>query len=309
MISVFIGENTIERDSALKKYIAKFVSNNGDMALDVLNSEDLRFNDVIDSVTTAPFLASKRMVIVRYLSGNKELADRFEDIAARIADSTELVLVETTLDNRSSYSKQIKKLADNYNLYKALDGQELIDWVAATTAQKGGNISNKDAAYLIDRVGQNQQLLDSEIEKLLLLDSTISKHNIDELTERSPQSSVFNMIDALMQGRIGDASKLYDEQRAQGVEPQIIMGMLTWQLSVLANIVAEPKDNPDIVAKRSKLSPFVVRKNYPLAKNINKSKMVQILDLAIDADKKIKTGKLKADNGVHSLLLQIGNNL
>lgn len=307
MLTVFIGENTVARDKALKAYINNFVGSNGDMALDKLNADDLKLTDLIDAVTTVPFLSDKRMVVLKYLSTNKELADKIDVVATRVADSTDLVLVETAVDNRGLYSKNLKKLADNYNSYSSLDGIELADWAVSEASSVGGNLTKNDAMYLADRLGHNQQIISSEIHKLVLVDKNITKQTIEEMTAASPHSSVFNMIDSLMQGRIDKASTLYDEQRAQGMEPQAIMGMITWQLLILANIVAAGNEPADVIAKKAKISPFVVRKNLNLASNLSRRKMVQILDLAIEADLKTKTGKVKPDAGVHTLLLEIAS--
>lgn len=307
MISVFIGDNTSERDKALLSYIDQFISINGEMAIDRLNADELTFAKFIDAVTTVPFLSLRRMVLVKYLSNNKEITDKFEIITKRIADSTELVILETRLDNRSIYAKTLKKIADNYNSFTSLEGDELIHWLMNEVNRKNGIISKKDAVYLIDRLGHHQQIINSEIDKLLLYDQHISQQSIDIMTKSSPNSSVFNMVDALMQNKLDIASKIYDEQRAQGIEPQAIMGMINWQLNVLAHIVASHGDSPDVIAKRAKISPFVIKKNINIARNINKSKIVQLLDLAIATDFDIKTGKLKPDQGVHTLLIQIAS--
>ena len=200
-------------------------------------------------------------------------------------------------------------MADTFNKYESLDGANLIDWLIAEANSNGGNIKRPTAQYLIDRVGHNQQLLHSEIQKLLLIGKDITEPIINDMTEESPSSSVFNMLDSLMNGRVDIASKLYDEQRAQGMEPQAVMGMITWQLFALSAIVASDGDSPDVISKRYKLSPFVVRKNTTLAKKLNRGQMVDLLDSAIESDLNIKTGKSKPNDEVHSLLLVLAGKI
>lgn len=307
MITVFLGENTAERDKAFKTFLANFVSHNGDMAVDFINVEDVIINNIIDSVTTVPFLSNKRLVVIKYLGANKELADKLDMIIDRTSGSTELVIIETTLDNRSIYAKTLKKRADTLNIYESLEGAGLVQWLVNEAKAMGASLSNTDATYLIERVGHNQQLLTSELTKLTLIDAKITRPIINEMTEQSPSSSVFSMLDSVVAGRVDVASKLYDEQRAQGVEPQAIMGMITWQLSILSAIVASHGDSADIIAKRHKLSPFVVRKNNNLAQQLSRAQILNMLDIAIETDENIKTGKLKPVNAVHSLILELAN--
>lgn len=305
MVTLFIGENTAQRDKAFKAYVAKFVSNNGQMAVDSLNTEDVKLNNVVDAVTTVPFLSSKRLVVIRYLGVQKDIASQIDTILKRTADTTDLVFVETSLDKRGIYYKTLIKKADEVKKFDGLDGASLTNWLTDDVADSGGEITRQSAQYLIDRVGTNQQLLSNDAEKMLLVSSRIDNKLIDAMTHSSPHSSVFNMLDSIARGQANRVSKLYDEQRAQGMEPQAILGMLVWQLFIMANIVVAPKDTPDIIAKRSKLSPFVVKKTMNMASNISKRQMVDLLDITIKADADIKTGKSKADVTVHNLLLEL----
>ena len=307
MITVFIGDNVTERDKYYINYVKQFTSLSGDLAIDNLNADELTYSKFIDAVTTLPFLSNKRMVIVKYLSNNKEVAEKFDLVAKRIADSTELVIVETRLDNRSIYAKTLKKIANNYNVLTSLEGEELTKWLINEISFKNGKITKKDATYLIDRLGHNQQIVYSEIDKLLLYDLNVTQQTIDIMTKSTPSSSVFNMLDALMQGKLDKASLIYDEQRQQGIEPLAIMGMINWQLNILANIVVGAGDSSDVIAKRAKISPYVVKKNINVNRKLSKTKLIELLDLAISTDFKIKTGKLKPDQAVHTLLIQIAS--
>ena len=161
------------------------------------------------------------------------------------------------------------------------------------------------AAFIIDRVGQDQQFLLNEIKKISLYNKKITKESIILMTQSVPRSSIFNLLDAITKGKPDAVSKLYDEQRSQGMEPRAIMGMLAWQLNILSNIVAAPKDAPGVIAKRSKLSPFVVKKNMDLAMKLSKAQLIDMLDSTIESDINIKSGKSKPDTEVHHLLLDL----
>lgn len=305
MTYLFYGENSQERDAAVKQVLQAFIAVNGDMAVDVLDTEDCDVASAIDAVTTVPFLSPKRLVILRYASANKDVSSAIDTILDRIADTTDVMFIEGRMDARSIYTKTLKKRVSDSKHFEAVEGPALNDWVVAEVQRLGGSIRPSTAQLLLDRVGHNQQLLHNELQKLLLVDHDISDQLVMSMTHITPSSSVFTMLDAIVQGKVGDASRLYYEQRSQGMEPLAILGMIAWQLHILAMIVAA-KDQPvDSIAKRTKLNPFVVRKNMTIASRMSKRQMVALLDAAIASDLRIKSGKAKPDPEVHVLLLRL----
>ena len=89
---------------------------------------------------------------------------------------------------------------------------------------------------------------------------------------------------------------LYEEQRAQKVEPAQIIAMLTWQLHVLAVIKAAGDRPVDQVAKEAKLNPFVVRKSQAVVKKLSIARLRSLVGdlLKIDIDSKTKGVDLDA---------------
>lgn len=305
MTYLYYGENTQERDQAVKKLLGAFIAVNGDMAVDIIETETAEIAAVIDAVTTIPFLSPKRLVILRYASANKDLAAAIDTVLDRIADSTDVLFIEARLDARSVYTKTLKKRVSEIKHFESVEGPLLQGWAVQEAKRLGGIISAPNAQLLIDRVGHNQQLLHNELKKLLLVDTTISKESIMQMTHVAPSSSVFAMLDAIMQGRVSEASRLYYEQRVQGMEPQAILGMIVWQLHTMAIIVAAKSQTVESIAAKAKMNPFVVRKNMAIAKHVSKQQMVALLDATIATDTKIKTGKVKPDVAVHVLLLEL----
>ncbi len=307
MTYLYYGENTQERDAAVKALLGSFIAVNGDMAVDVIDTEMAEPADVIDAVTTVPFLSPKRLVVLRYVSSNKELALAIETLLNRIADTTDVLFIESHLDARSVFAKTLKKQVNEVKHFESIEGPQLQGWVVQEAAKLGGTIAPRDAQLLLDRVGHNQQLIHNELVKLILVDTTISTDLIREMTHVTPSSSVFAMLDAIMQGNVGGASRMYYEQRAQGMEPQAILGMIIWQLHSLAITVVSRQLPADDIAKKTKLNPFVIRKNMTIAKKISKKQMVALLDAVIATDTTIKTGKAKADSAIHALFIELAS--
>lgn len=302
MITAFIGDNGPAREQAAKDYIGSFIGVHGSSAIDRFSGDAIEKADLKDTIASIPFLSNKRMVIVRDLSANKNLSENFEEVAGSVADSTELIIIENHIDSRSKYLGELKKQAE-VKEFAHLEGEDLVRWIIEQAAALNGKISHADALFLVERIGTNHQLIINELAKLILYEPTITQESIKLMTTYTPQSSVFAMLDSAFNNQTEKALKLYQEQRALGSEPQAILGMIAWQLHVLAVVKAAVDKSPQQIANESKLNPFVIRKNLNIAKNINSGKLVKMIDNAINADIMIKSTTTNPDNVLQTLII------
>lgn len=302
MIVAFIGDNGHAREQAASEYILGFTNVHGAMAVDKLIGEEADFRALNDAVSTVPFLSPRRLVVVRDLGANKLLAEQLQTLVDAVADTTDLVIIESHIDGRSKYLTNLKKYAE-VRQFAHLDGDALVAWVIEQTNVLGGKISRQVAQQLVDRVGSNQQLIDNELAKLVLYNPKITQESVNELTAYTPQSSIFAMLDAAFSGKMADALKLYSEQRTQGMEPQAILGMITWQLHALTLVKAAGNMPAQDIASRAKLSPFVVRKNQANARNISDQKLIKLLERAIQTDKAVKSTAINIDDAIQTLII------
>lgn len=302
MIISFVGDNSFARERAARDYIDTFVGTHGTFEVDRLNGEDIDADMLGGAVSTPPFLSQRRLVVVRDLGTNKLLNESFVKIAPTVADTTDLVVIEGRVDGRSKYLQALKDQTD-FREFTQLDGDALVRWIALQVADKGGSIERRDAQYIVDRVGSNQQMIANEIDKLLAYTPKITKESIESLTDYLPQSSIFAMLESAFSGDVKKALDMYQEQRLQGMEPQAILGMIAWQLHILALVKTGQDKTPADLASSAKLNPFVVRKSMNITKKLSFDQLVYLLDLATATDAKLKTVKMNADNALTALII------
>ena len=181
----------------------------------------------------------------------------------------------------------------------------LAQWLTQRTKQQGGSISSGDARYLVERVGLNQQLLASELEKLLLYDLKITRETVDLLTEATPQSTIFQLLEAAFAGNAKRTMKLYTEQRALKVEPQQIIAMLAWQLHVLALVKTAGARNSQEIASEARLSPYVVQKSQAIAQSLSLAELKKLIKDLLTIDTRLKRESLDSDEMLKNYLLRM----
>jgi DNA polymerase-3 subunit delta len=287
MIVVLTGANTFLLNNFLGKIVSEFTEKSGD-SIERFDAQELPNADgILDAVRSISFLEPKKLVIVRDFAQNKDVVLKIEDIIKNTADSTDLVLLDQKLDKRTSMFKFLKKECD-VRSFDPLQPHELEKWFALQANEFGADISTQNIRFIIDRTGPNQQLLHSELEKLTLHTKTITKEDIEMLVEPTPQSVVFEMLEALFSGDARKAHELYIDQRAQGEEPQKLLAMITWQLQQLTLAVFSPNKTTASLTALG-MSPYSAQKTLKLAANISKSDLKFFITELADIDMQSKT--------------------
>lgn len=302
MVTVVVGNNDLLVQQTARERIAAFGKEYGDTAVeryDGADTEPVQLQNILQAV---PFLSAKRLVVLRGASSHKAIAEALPELLSDVPETTEVLIIEQNPDKRTAYYKFLMKQSDVLRCDE-LDVRGLTDWLVAEAERRGGQLRTPDAQYLVDRVGTNQLQLAGELDKLLTYDPHVSRHTIELLTDRSPQSSVFELLDAAFAGRTERALALFKEQRAQAVEPMAIVGMIAWQLHILAVVKAAGSRSPEEIAKDAKLSPFVVKKALGLVRSIPLTTIKQWVRSTLQLDAELKRKPINADDAVQHLLL------
>lgn len=304
MITTLTGSNDFARGLELKRLVAGFIAEHTDMAIERFDGEEADANAMVGAVSSLPFLTARKLVVLREPGKQKAFAERIADIVKETADTTDVIIVEPKLDKRLAYYKTLKKVTE-FKEFGDLDATGLAKFVAEYVAGQGGVIKPVDARLLVDRVGPNQQLLAAEAGKLLAYDVQVTRESIELLVEPMPQSTVFELLDAVFAGKGKYAMQLYREQRALKVEPQAIIAMLAWQLHILAVVVSAAGRTADDIARSAKLNPYVVRKTQGLARGLTLERVGQMIAGLMRLDRQLKSVSIDADEALQLYLLKL----
>lgn len=301
MISTLTGNNSYLLKRRLDELTAEFVKKYGEFSLERIDAESVSSEAILDAVQSQPFLSIRKMVVVRDLFANKPAAEAIEQIISSISESTDLVIYEPATDKRTTFYKTLKSKTQ-LEEYTELDARGLAKWLADEAKSRGGELSYANANYLVERVGSNQALLANELEKLLIYEPKISRASIDILTEPTPQSKIFELLDAAFTGNKKRALKLYDEQRVQRVEPQAILAMIGWQLRLIALAKHAGSRKSAQIAKDTGMNPYPIDKAVGLAGKISEKQLNGMVSEALDIDYRGKSTSLDMDEALKTYI-------
>ena len=299
-----IGSNVFGLRKRLDELVQVFVKENGELAVEKFDGEEHEARAIIGGLQSLPFLAKRKMVVIRNGNLNKEFAEAAEQIISSIGELTDVIFYEPQIDRRTAYFKVLK---DKTQLeeFNEMDIRSLAQWLVGEAKKSAGTLSFADANYLVERLGTNQALLANELDKLLIYNSRITRENIELLTEPNPQSKVFDLLDVAFAGQKGRALKLYDDQRAQKVEPQAILAMIAWQLNIIA--IAKYSKGQDIseVSRESGIKDYPLRKARGLADKLDDEKLKNMVSEALNIDWRGKTTSLDLDEALKTYIISL----
>jgi DNA polymerase-3 subunit delta len=301
MIVSLTGNNSFAIKLRLDELMGGFLKSYGELALEKIDAEEADAQAILEAIQALPFLAQRKMVVVRAMSGNKVAAEQIEQIISSVPDSTDLVLYEPATDKRTSFYKALRAKTE-LEEYNQLDPQGLAHWLAEEAKKRGGELGLGEATYFVERVGQNQMLLSNELDKLLTYNQKISRAAISELIEPTPQTKIFDLLDAAFGGNKKRALQIYDEQRAQKVEPQAIMAMVAWQLQLLALAKLGEGKPPIQIAKDAGVSSYPLVKASNLVNKLSLSRLKEITDEALRIDWRSKTSSIDLDEALKTYI-------
>ena len=286
MITLLIGDNSFETEQALLDIADKF-----DGKVEKIDGADLQLSQLPDILMGVSLFSTARTVIVRGLSENKSIWSVFGDWLPRISDDIHLVLVEPKPDKRTVTFKALKDnaIVKEFIAWTDRDYAKAEKWAIDQAKKLGFELNNKNAQFLVKRVGVDQWQLFHAVQKLSMVDS-ISEDVVKDIVEANPIENVFELFETAISGNM---KQLKDKLRILEQTEDIyrLSALLYSQAFQLAAVAAAEKG--DNVAKDFGIHPYVAQKLESVAKKVGKTNVNKIVKIlaATDDDMKISAAE------------------
>jgi DNA polymerase III delta subunit len=305
MITLLYGENEFAVFAEQRARIAVFLAAYDEYGLERIDGEIAEPNAIGGAVLQLPFLASKKLVIIRSIFASKSSCDKLLEILPNIPSEVDVLLVDPRADKRTKLFKTLQSAKQTVE-FKNLTGSSLEKWIVGYAAEIGGVVSPADASYLVARVGLSQIQLAREVEKLSI-QGQVTRLMIDELTDMTLDASVFDLLDAVFSGSTDAAMAVYDQLVGAKTDPIEIMGLMGWQLHLLAAVKYAGPGSPQDVARATGLSPYSIGKALNIVRSMTVDDVKHAVRRALETDVLIKTTPVNSVDAVRVLLLELAN--
>ena len=190
---------------------------------------------VAAALNAMTFAIGRRFIIVDGVERWKEKdLDALEAAMAHIDPDTTLSFFARE-DGRSKAPKRlhdaIKRAGGEISVQENLKPWELPKWVTQQARACGLGLTPEAARALVNQVGERQERLLRELEKLVLEfgpGTDLDAEQIQDLTASSAEHKAWTLADALLSGDPARATRAYLQIRAQG---ERLPGLIYWMSS------------------------------------------------------------------------------
>jgi len=277
-----------------------------------------------------PFLSEKRFVLVEGLlekfeskkeggrkkaSGKSNKEDEnlaFANAVKNLPPFTELVITGGKISDRNPLLQELLKTS-KVKAFPLLKGTQIIQWIEKRVASqaKGKKISPKAAAMMVRLVGNDLWTMANELDKLILYtgENEIGEEDVKAVVTNAQEAGVFNMVDAIIEQRIGAAQELLQQLFRQGMAPSQILVMISRQVRIIYQVKemrTAGKQRGEMMGKLGLTSDFVLRKAWEQAERYSPARIKEVYHQLLEADISIKTGKVEGELALDILIAEMG---
>lgn len=300
----------------IKKEIDKILNANSIEKINVseYNLEIDNFKDIIEDANTISLFADKKAIIVNnsYIFTGKSIKNEndpelFLDYFKNAnPDSIIIFIVDSEkLDERKKIVKEIKKIGTVKDFNKKNDLTDILK-----NMFKDYNISIQDIRFMIDRCGNNLDILSQEVNKIKIYkdeDKNVTKEDIINLTSKNIDIDIFGFVDTIVNKNKNKALEIYKEMLINGEEPIKILVILANQFRIIyqAKELYKQGYSGNDIATMIGIHPYRIKLALEKARNYNSDTLLDYLEKLADLDYDIKIGNIESSLGLEMFILSI----
>ena len=293
-----------------------------------LDGQQLTLDQLRTVCETVPFLAERRLVIVRGLlerfeprgksSRQRKVThvtdqqDEYKSLGAYISKlpgSTILVLVEGRITSKNPLFRELSGKAE-IRSFPLLREAKLRQWIQRRVTDEGGSISPQAVDLLTKLVGGNLWIMSNEINKLVLFTSgrRIEEEDVKVVVSYAQQANVFAMVDAILEFKAGVAEQSLQQLLQRGAAPAYLLVMLSRQVQMIVRakeLRKQGKPKLEIQNRLGLTSEFALDKTLEQASRYPWERLRQVYHKLLEADLSIKTGKYDGELALNILIVEL----
>ncbi len=171
-------------------------------------------------------------------------------------------------------------------------------------------ISSSDIEYLINRIGNNLEIIYQEIEKLKMYkldDKIITRRDIDNLTVENINIDIFKFVDDIINKNKENAIKTYKELLKLNEEPIKIITLLAskFRLMYQASVLSKKGYTEDDISEILKTHKYPVHLAIVAGYKYNPKILLKYLEDLADLDIGIKSGEKDKNLSLELFILEL----
>ena len=316
-----------------EKLLIRELLNGGDevMNVNIFEEQSLNAARITEACDVLPFMADKRVVLVRdskfFKAGKKNDADILTQYIPKLPETTTLIFTETEIDKRGALYKAVAKYGLAAEFVTPAE-KELVEWTRNIFAKTKVKIDTGTLLYFLRCIDLNLNNIISEANKLIAYVTggvaaqgggvttaastavsaprPVTVADIDLLTSKTLEAKIFEMVDCIGGKNAERALLIYNNLIFLKEQPIAILAMVARQFRILLQVKSLSGEgcSPPVIAQKTALRSFIVDSALRQAKNFSLEILRAAVKLCLETDAAIKSGKINGETGVMLIIAE-----
>lgn len=304
-VYLLYGEEAFLKKS-YKNRLKEAIAGDDTMNYHYFEGKGLDVQEIISLADTMPFFGSRRLILVEDSGFFKSAADALVEYLPAMPDTTCILFVESEVDKRNRMFKKVKDMGHAAEMTRQ-NANQLAAWAGGILAKEGRKITGRTMELFLSKTGDDMENIRMELEKLISYTigrDVITDQDVEEICTVRVTNKIFDMVSAIVTRQTKKAMDLYEDLLTLKEPPMRILFLIARQFNQILQVkelMAQGMDKGSI-ASRLKMQPFVVGKVMPQARTFSRAQILSYVNLCVDAEEAVKTGRLNERLAVELLI-------
>ena len=273
--------------------------------------KDIEVGNIIDISETMPFFAEQKLIVIKnsgyFKAGKKDDTQKLLDWLKVKPEYSLIVFVEQEVDKRNGLYKYIQKE------FTALQGntpndEALIKIITNACKERQLNIEGGLVKYLAMNLPKQVSHILVELDKLASYvgDGKVTREAIDSVCVFSLEQRVFELLKAVSQNQTQLALGIYNKLIESKESPIGVLVLIGRQYRQLLQVkyLQRNNTNPKSIGQTLGIPYYVAQDLSMQAQRFTFKTLQDILELCLESDEAIKTGKMEQVKCVELLIIK-----
>ena len=278
-----------------------------------IDAKSSSLDEIINVCSTIPFMTNYRVVLVNFLSDliKSDKSYDWENLSVQIdkfPESTFVIFRENELKKNDSIFKFLSDsvIKTNFENFKY---RELLEWAKSRFDDLGVFIDSKALSLLIESVGTDLRLLDSEIQKLSMYKPSemITDKDVGDLVAYVKEQSIFKLVDFVIDGNVNHSLKLIRSLIDSGQSFTFIKRMIERQIRLVLMVKSLKSQgfNSAQIGPKVSLFGYPLQKTLELEARLTEFRLIDMYQMILDSEIRERKGEMSEELSFEMLIYEL----
>ncbi len=301
---LFGEENFLKK--SYKKRLKEAIVGDDSMNFHQFEGKGIDLKEIISLADTMPFFGNRRLILIEDSGLFKSGGELLAEYLPKMPDTSFMMFVESEVDKRSKLYKRVKDLGYGADMARQ-NVKQLSSWAGGILAKEGKRITGHTMELFLSKTGDDMENIRMELEKLIgytMGRDVITDQDVEEICTARVTNKIFDMVAAIVTRKTRTAMDLYEDLLTLREPPMRILFLIARQFNQILQVKELMTQGMDrgSIASSLKMQPFVVGKIMPQARSFSGEQILSYVNLCVDAEEAVKTGRLNERLAVELLI-------